>query len=284
MQLQEHSHDIRASRALLHFSGWPDAGEMIEFTLSELKSMVPLELVAEWNLEAHWHTESLRPVVHVQHGQIKNLEWPTFRFLRGRYGQLEPFLVGSGPEPSRDWRGFTADLLDLLGRWGCGEVILLGSLYDQIFHDEVVLSAVVQDARGYNQLRELGCRPADYVGPSSIHSAILDAARGTEMRCLSIWTHLPFYLQGPHELTSARCLEIIASLLGFTLDPVHLRQKWHEREGDIEELIHGNHELRQAIEVLKNDRHRRKSGSPTNVLRMDDFTRKRHDPHPDGER
>lgn len=281
MRVNEHSKDIRASRALLHFSGWPDAGEMIRFTLSELRNLVPLELVAEWVLEDHWHIESLRPVVHVQHGQVKSLEWPSFRFSRGRYGQSEPFIVGSGPEPSRNWKDFTADLLGILRGWGCREIVLLGSLYDQIFHDEVILSAVVQDARGYNQIKELGCQPADYLGPSSIHSAVLEATRGSEMRCLSIWTHLPFYLQGPHEMTSARCLEIIGALLGFPLDPVHLRQRWDEREGEITELIHSNHELRRAIEVMKNDRNRRRVGTATNVVRMDDFMRRKHDPRPD---
>ncbi len=283
MHVQTYSDSISASRVLLHFSGWPDAGEMVEFTLAELKNMVPLELVAEWNLEGYWQTESLRPLVQVHHGQIKRMEWPLFRFFMGRYGGHEPFLVGTGAEPCRNWRSFTSELLGLLGQWGCREVVLLGSLYDQIFHDEVVISAIVQDTKGYNQLRELGCRPADYVGPGSVHSAILEATQGTEMRCLSIWTHLPYYLQGPHELTAARCLEIIGALLGFTLDPVHLRQRWDEREGEIEELIHNDHELRQAIEVLKNDRQRRQAGSPNNVLRMDDFMKKRHDPRPDEE-
>jgi predicted ATP-grasp superfamily ATP-dependent carboligase len=265
----------------MHFSGWPDAGEMIEFTLAELKSMVPVELVAEWDLEGFWQTESIRPLVHVHHGQIKRLEWPQLRFFLGRYGEHEPFLVGTGVEPSRDWRGFTREMLALLEQWGCREIVLLGSLYDQIFHDEVVLSAVVQDTQGYNEMRELGCEPAEYVGPGSIHAAVLEATQNTPMRCVSIWTHLPFYLRGPHELTSARCLEIIGALLGFTLDPVHLRRRWDEREGEIEELIHNNQELRQAIEVLKNDRHRRKAASPNNVLRMDDFMKKRQDPHPD---
>jgi predicted ATP-grasp superfamily ATP-dependent carboligase len=256
---------------------------MIEFSLAELKSMAPFQLVAEWDLEDHWQIESLRPVAHVRHGQIKQLEWPVYRFFSVRHGSHEPFLVGTGAEPSRDWRQFTRDLLDILRRWGCREVILLGSLYDQIFHDEVLISAVVQDTRGYNELRQLGCRPAEYVGPSSIHSAILEATQGTEPRCISLWTHLPFYLQGPHELTSARCLEIIGTLLGFTLDPVHLRQRWAEREGEIDDLIHGNQELRQAIEALKTDRQRRQPGSHGKIVRMDDFARKRQEPRPEGE-
>ena len=283
MQLKQHVDDIKAGRALVHFSGWPDAGEMIQFTLSELRNMVPLQPLAEWILEDHWHIDSLRPIVHVHHGQVKSLEWPSFRFSWGRCGEAEPFVLGSGPEPSRNWAAFTDDLLTILTRWGCREIVLLGSLYDQIFHDEVILSAVVQDARGYNQLRELGCRPADYVGPSSIHSAVLEAVRDTEVRCISIWTHLPLYLQGPHEMTSARCLQIIGALLGFPLDPVHLRERWERREGEIEELIHGNDELRRAIEVMKNERHRRKTGSGTNVLRIDDFMKRKHDPRPQGE-
>lgn len=283
MDVQVYSGTISAPRVLLHFSGWPDAGDMIEFTLNELKNMVPVELVAQWDLDGFWHTDSVRPVVHVLHGQVKRMEWPFFRFFVGRHGNAEPFLIGTGAEPCRNWRGFSTELLGLLKQWGCREIILLGSLYDQIFHDEVLISSIVQDAEGYNQILELGCQPAEYVGPGSIHSAILEASQSNDIRCFSLWTHLPFYLQGPHELASARCLEIIGTLLGFTLDPVHLRQKWEERAGDIEELIQNNHELRQAIEVLKKDRHRRGAGFPSKVLRMDDFMKKKHDPRSDGE-
>jgi hypothetical protein len=283
MDVQEFAETINAPRALLHFSGWPDAGDMIEFTLNELKNLVPIELVAQWDLDGFWQTDTTRPVVHLQHGQVKRLEWPFFRFFEGRYADADPFLIGTGVEPARNWRGFTVKLLGLLKQWGCREIILLGSLYDQIFHDEVLISSVVQDVQGYNKILELGCRPGEYVGPGSIHSAIMEATQGGAMRCLSLWTHLPFYLQGPHERVSARCLEIIGALLGFTLDPLHLRQRWEEREGDIEELIHNNHELRQAIEVLKKDRHRRQGDFPSKVVRMDDFMKKKHDPRTDEE-
>lgn len=283
MDVEVLSSTISARRVLLHFSGWPDAGEMIEFTLTELKNRVPVELVAQWDLDGFWQTDAVRPVAHVRHGQVKRLDWPFFRFFQGRHGEGEPFLIGTGAEPSRNWRRFVSELLGVLRKWGCREIVLLGSLYDQIFHDEVLISSIVQDAETYNKTLEWGCRPGEYVGPGSIHSAILEATQDSDIQCLSIWTHLPFYLQGPHELTSARCLEIIGAILGFTLDPVDLRRRWEEREGDIDELIHNNHELRQAIEVLKKDRHRRVTGLPSKVVRMDDFMKKKHDPQPDEE-
>jgi len=104
------------------------------------------------------------------------MEWPAYQFFLSTSPQASPILLGSGPEPTCNWRRFAEDLLQQLSKWGCKEIILLGSLYDQVFHDESIISVVVQDTKSFNRVRELGCQRIQYQGPGAIHSAIMQNA------------------------------------------------------------------------------------------------------------
>jgi hypothetical protein len=277
MRIELYSEAVRVRRAVLGFAGWPDAAGTIEATMAELRTLIPCELVATWDLDGFWQAGSMRPVVHVRHGQIQGMDWPSVHFMLARPSTSEPFIVGYGPEPSVNWRSFTEDLLQLLGGWGCEEIVLLGSLYDQIFHDEIVISAVVQDPKNYNVVRDLGCRQIEYAGPGAVHSAIMEQIRDSALHCLGLWTHIPFYLETPHELVMARCIELVGMLMGIDLHPLHLVERWREREKEIDRMVENNQQLRQSIESVKKRGNREEGGDGRKIVRMHDFLKKKQD-------
>lgn len=282
MKIELHSEGIRGKRAVLGFGGWPDASGTIETTLAELRDLIPCELVATWDLDGYWHIGAMRPVLQIRHGQIQGLEWPAYHFLIARPSTAEPFIVGYGPEPALHWRRFTHDLLQLLRGWGCEELILLGSLYDQIFHDEIVISAVVQDPVSYNRARDLGCRQIEYAGAGAVHSAIMEATKAADFPCLGLWAHLPFYLETPHELLMARCIENVGKLLDLDLHPLHLVERWADRQQEIDDLVQNNQQLRQSIDDLRKRRDRGDAEDGSKIVRMHDFRKKKHE-DPSGE-
>ncbi len=281
MRIELHSESIRARRAVLGFGGWSDAAGTIEAALAELRSLIPCELVATWDLDGYWHVGSMRPIVQIRHGQIQGLDWPAYHFLITRPASGEPFIVGYGPEPALHWRRFTDELLQLLKGWGCEELVLLGSLYDQIFHDEIVISAIVQDPGGYNRAMDLGCQQIDYAGPGAVHSAIMETTRASAYPCLGLWTHLPFYLETPHELLMARCIEMVGNLMDLDLHPLHLIERWRDREREIDDLVSSNQQLRQSIDDMRKRRDRGEGGDGRKIVRMHDFLKKKHDEPPD---
>jgi hypothetical protein len=267
---------LRLNRAVLGFSGWPDAGKIVSRVISELETAFHCRPAAAWNMDGYWCTDSTRPEVLVQHGQIRQIHWPEYRFSLCSPPGSEPFLLGIGPEPAIRWRTFVRKLMTILKRWECKEIILLGSLYDQIFHDEVIFSGVVQDASHLNLIRELGCRPVDFKGTCAIHSAIMEASPAADIQSLSIWSHYPFYLDTPHELLTARLLDVTAGLAGFEFDTRPLLAAWRKRDKEIEELIHSDEDLRQMIEGMKREEPATEPGERmTNVLRLDEFLKKR---------
>jgi len=279
MNIRTLAKSVDAHRAVLGFSGWPDAGKLIEFTLNQLKILIPHNLGATWDLDGYWHADSIRPQITVRHGQIQQMEWPSFDFfVRDGRNPKKSVVFGNGPEPSVLWKPFARELVGTLKGWGCREILLLGSLLDQVFHDEVVISAVVQDPESYNKVRELGCELIEYNGPSAIHSAIVAEAQESNIRCISFWAHLPFYLSGPHEMIAAELLRILASFLGTELPTDDLKKAWQKRKQQIEQMLLQDQSLRQALESIKKQKVMSRSGLTSKVVHFEDFLKRRNDP------
>lgn len=267
---------VRAGRTILGFTGCPDAGKTVSRVLAEMEASLPCEPAAVWDLEDYWCTETARPEVLVHHGQIRRLDWPSYRFSLGWTPSSGPILMGIGPEPSMRWRAFVRELFALLAQWECREMILLGSFHDQVFHDETVFSGVVQDAESFNRIRGLGCERGEYEGTTAIHSAIMEASAEAGIRCASIWSHYPFYLNSLHELLVARFLDMLGALLGFQFDTTRLLASWHKKEKEIEELIQNDRELHGLLEGMrKAEPVSGPAPRARNVLRLDEFLRKR---------
>ncbi len=281
MNIEILSKSFQASKAVLGFTGWPDAGGTIEGVMAEISGLTGAKPVANWDMDGFWRADSSsRPRVHVKHGQIQKMEWPAFRFFSVDSSSSEPVLLGVGPEPTIHWRAFTRELLQLLRAWKCEEIILLGSVYEEIFHDEILISSVVQDARSYNLVREMGCMYIDYEGPSSIHSAIMEGVRDEDIHCLSFWAHTPYYIKGPHEMMMAHCLKMLEKLTGMAFKVDHLMRRWRDRENELTNLVEQNQELQMTLESIRRRNALRDASSESSkVVRLDDFIRRRFEPN-----
>jgi len=283
MNIRVFTDSILVRKAVLTFSGWPDAGKLVQFALDRLKGMTSHQPAAHWDLDGFWHTEAVRPQISAQHGQIQRMEWPAYQFLLVNEDFSHgPVLYGEGPEPSLSWRSFARQLIELLKGWGCEQIILLGSMLDQVFHDEIIISCVVQDSSSYNVALQEGCQLIAYDGPSAVHAAVMAEAKQAKMGCMSFWAHLPFYLNGPHELIAARLLGILGHLLGRDLAAEDLVNAWKEREQQIEQIIGQDQGLRQTLESLKQQKVMKKTAPAGKVVRFEDFLKKRN--HTDPER
>ncbi|SMC27697.1 Predicted ATP-dependent carboligase, ATP-grasp superfamily [Desulfacinum hydrothermale DSM 13146] len=268
---------IHAPKAVISFMGWPDAGGLSSKILEEIRRQHPCVRAAVWDLEGFWHTSEQRPHVVIRHGQIQRLEWPQMRIFMPSDDSKPPFLWGVGPEPTIGWRRFSMQLLEKLKEWGVRELVLLGSLYDHIFYDEICISGLAHDAQGYNQIQAWGCHTGEYEGPSSIHAAILEAAPHLKIRAVNLWAHVPFYLKEPHGLLLHRLMEILGDFLERRWDLSHLLTAWKDQEREIEKMLSQDSDLAQQIKALKKGEPvpppERSRGS-AQVIRLDRFQKK----------
>ncbi|MFP5213520.1 MAG: PAC2 family protein [Acidobacteriota bacterium] len=277
---------VQVRRAILNFSGWSDAGDTGHLTLRDLKRAIWCEPAAVIDMDGFWDTDGLRPQVTIKHGRIQKMDWPAYSLSHCILPSEEAILIGNGPEPTSNWRGFARSLLKVLKEWQCEEVVILGSMHDHIYHDELAFSGVAMDAEGLNRLHELGCEPLEeYQGPCAVHAAIMLEASEREMQAFSVWAHHPFYLSGPSELIIATLLSMLGGLLDVELDTGHLMDAWGEREREIEALIEDNDEIRQTIESMRGDRKparkHQPAGGPAKVVQFNEFLKRRHDPSND---
>ncbi len=277
MRIDTFINPIQIEKALLGFTGWPDAGKVIQQSFAEIKKALPSEQIAVWNLEGFWHTDSSRPLVFVRHGRIRRLDWPEYHFFLVRLPSSEDILLGLGPEPTTNWGAFSSELVTLIKSWGCKELYMLGSVYDQVFHDEVLISGLVHDSRGINQVRDLGLEQVEYAGPAAVHSVIMEAARRAAIHSVGLWVHYPSYLSAPHELLIASLLKKLGLLLDFEIDTGSLMRDWKKREKEIEHRIEHDHELRDDLQSVVREKAPANASSLTRgkILRMDEFV-KRH--------
>jgi len=280
MEIRILQEGIVAPKALLSFSGWPDAGKTVELAFVELRRTLAHEPAAVCDMDGCWSTQTMRPQVSIRHGQIKQLDWPSYTLSVCSVPSAPSLVLGFGPEPSGNWRKFSSEILQLLKKWGCVEVTLLGCVYDHVSHEEIMISSVVQDTTAFNRLRALGCRRIEYDGPAAVHSAFMETARTLDVSCSCVWAHFPFYLRGPHEMIVANLLSVLGGLIGVGFDTSALAEGWAKREQEIEALITEDQEFKKLFEAVKRERTDEDQPRSSKVVRLAEFLRKRGD-HPD---
>ena len=273
MQIQTLLEPVAVRRVVLFFSGRPDAGKILQHTVAEIRKSCRCEEAAVWDLDGYRNSEGYRPMMSVRHGRVVRVECPTYRFSLCRPPEGEPFLLGEGPEPSLRRQDFGHNLIRYLSEtWNCSDILLPGSFYDHVFHDEAILSGMAYDASGLNRLHDLRCRPMDYDGPATIHTDVLREAECRGIPCIGLWTHFPFYINGPHELLMTRLLEGIGEFLETRFDTTAIMDRWGDRVVEIEAVLENDSELRDMVEGFQGGP---RTETVSKVLNLGDFLKKR---------
>lgn len=233
--------------------GWADAGGMAQAVFARIRERLPCRRIARMDMDVSVHGAEHRPQVVVHHGVLKDFRWPALEFYLPEDPAHQDVVFAVGWEPASHWRSFLSDFVSFLESWRCRHLLLLGSLYDQIFYDEIRISGVAVDAAGYNLLRRWGCQFAEYAGPGAIHSAILNEVRGKPLTAVNLWAHVPFYLKDAHELLVHRVMEIVGDFAGLSWNLDDLLAEWKEREREIEQILSQDPSLREQIRALKKE-------------------------------
>ncbi len=270
---------------VIGFYGWCDAGGTIHHMMNYIVSKHIAKKVDKWDIEPYWHTDNERPQVVIKYGLIRKFSWPSIQFFELQ-NENSSIGVAFGPEPTHNWKDFSQELISKIKQMGYERLILVGSLYDQIFHDEVVVSGLVGKPDDINLVRSAGCRLVEYEGPSAIHSQIVIEAHKNNLEALSLWIHVPFYLKGPHEGAIVHLLEVINYITGAEFLTSELNRRWNNRLKSLEKLLQNDEELKGILETLrqKDNGLSRALPSPTTmtsskpsqkVIRMDEFIKRK---------
>ena len=235
------------------FQGWPDAGEVASGALRYLVRNLAATRFAELTPEEFYVFTETRPHSVQQRPGQRNLRWPSndFYYWNGQDGGRD-LLLFLGREPNLRWGAYTGAVLDLAERCGVTMLVTLGGTYDAVsHHGDVTVSGIASTPRLRHVLEAVGVGFSTYQGPSSIQTALIDAARRRGVAAASLWGHAPHYIQAvPNVKVCYGVLEKLNALVGLSLDLDELKGASRALEARVDEALSGNDELQRYVSQL----------------------------------
>jgi proteasome assembly chaperone (PAC2) family protein len=237
--------------ALIAFEGWGDAGDSASLAAERFLDSFDTELVATFDPDEHYDFQVRRPMVFVNEGGTRRIDWPEneIHVIR-RPGRDLVVLIGE--EPNYKWKAFTSDLVDALQTLGVSKVVTLGAFIGQVAHTLPV--PLIGSATRPDALSLHGLLPSGYQGPTGILGVLNHALGNAGIDVISVWAAVPHYLSNQDYPPAVEALAIKASeLLELSIDIGDLTTKSRQFRDTVDEAIEENTELQQYVEQLEQD-------------------------------
>ncbi len=234
---------------VVSFSGWPDAAEVGSGAVAYLIRTLEATRFASIDPEPFYVFGESRPSTLVLEGVERALSWPASEFFAARDSGGRDMVLFLAREPNLRWRAYLDLLLGLAERLGAGPVVSLGGTYDRVSHrGPPSVSGWSPTAELRQQMARMGLQFTGYQGPSSIHSALMEACRERGTAAASLWGHAPHYVSGVANPKVANALlEHLAALLGLELELGALGSAARELEAQIEQALLGRSDLSDYV-------------------------------------
>ena len=162
---------LRGRLLVVAFEGWNDAGEAATGAVQLLREQLDVVTLAEVDTEEYFDFQFNRPVVSMDDDGNRALVWPGATVYAPASTDVDnvplaadaELRVGSdntgnvflliGAEPSRNWKKFTVELLDVAMNAGITGVVLLGAMLADVPHTRPIsVTATSENARVRAQL------------------------------------------------------------------------------------------------------------------------------------
>ncbi|MGB5747289.1 MAG: PAC2 family protein [Desulfobacterales bacterium] len=238
------------------FDGWGNALNISNGMASYFISHFKAQSFADLNPDIFYRYDEQRPRVLIEDGLLKTFTSPGGSFYSAVTDKDQSdIVILSADEPNLCWSHFVDLLFSLCRKLDVGTVVTLGSMYDNVLHTDRTISGVASTREMLSQLQKHNVNAISYKGPSAIHSIIQSEGTKRGFKCLSLWSHCPYYLQGTtHFGILSHLGGLIAKLGNFHLNTERLDKNWETLKKQINTLIEGNNELQTLIATLRKEK------------------------------
>jgi proteasome assembly chaperone (PAC2) family protein len=246
-------HRPRLERPVLvaAFRGWNDGGQGASLAGGYLAREWQAERFADIDPENFYDFQATRPMVSLEDGETRKIEWPenAFYFARPRELGRDAILL-LGIEPNVRWRTFTTLIVDFAKELGVEMVVTLGALLADVPHTRP--SPVTGSATDRELVERLGLSTSRYEGPTGVVGALHDACNQAGIPSVSLWAAVPHYVQLTPSPRAAQALcERLASLLGGKIDVSELRRAGRGYVEQVSEAVAADAETAAYVEELE---------------------------------
>src|SRR3954447_15762795 len=254
---------LRAPALVCAFKGWNDAGESATSALTFLAGSLGAEPFAVIDPEDFVDFQSTRPMVRLEDGATRKIEWPEFEIHAARVPRAPRDLVLlSGPEPAMRWRGFSKVVVDLAEALGVQLVVLLGALLADVPHSRPV--SVTAHASDPGLIERLSLSAPTYEGPTGIVGVLHQACQDAGLPAASLWAAVPHYVAvAPNPKGALAILRRLESLVGVTVDALELEDAAADYERQVTRAVELDPEVQAFVERLERAADEEEPDDPT---------------------
>ena len=233
------------------FRGWNDGGQAATLAAGYLARSWEAEKFAEIDPELFVDFQATRPLVSLDEGHTRKIEWPENTFYRARIpGTNRDAVLLVGVEPNYRWRTFSELIADLAADLGVELAITLGALLADVPHTRP--APVTGAATDPKLVDELGLQLSRYEGPTGIVGVLLDACRRAGIPSVSLWAAVPHYVSLAPSPRAARALcDRLSGVLGIDVDVGELAEAETSYVEQVSEAVSSDAETAAYVEELE---------------------------------
>jgi len=233
------------------FRGWNDGGQGASLAAGYLAKAWDAQRFAEIDPEDFYDFQATRPMVTLEDGTTRKLEWPDNGFFHATIpdtGRDAVILIGT--EPNLRWRTYSTLVLELAQDLGVDRVVTFGSLLADVPHTRPApVTAAATDER---LVEELGLEPSRYEGPTGIVGVLLDAARNAGIPSLSLWAAVPHYVSlAPSPRAALALVDRFGELMDMDVDTDDLETAAEEYAEQVSEAVSTDADTASYVEELE---------------------------------
>ncbi|MFD3444665.1 PAC2 family protein [Microbacteriaceae bacterium 4G12] len=253
------------------FEGWNDAGEAASGAVRALKELLDLVPIAQVDPQEYFDFQFNRPQVVQDEEGHRLIEWPGATI----FGPREPRSPGAplaedahlsvsgdnggnvflllGTEPSRNWKAFTAEILDTARQAGVQGIVMLGALLADVPHTRPISVFATSESPAVR--KELGIERSTYEGPVGILSVIAEAAEAIGIPTVSVWASVPHYVHSaPSPKATLALIDRLEEMVDVTIPRSDMVDEAAAWEAGIDALAGEDEEMAAYIEQLEQAR------------------------------
>jgi proteasome assembly chaperone (PAC2) family protein len=243
--------ELRDPVLVAAFRGWNDGGQGASLAAGYLAKAWEAERFAEIDAEDFYDFQATRPMVTLEDGETRKLEWPDNGFFHARVpGSRRDAVILIGTEPNLRWRTFAGLVLGLAQDLGVERIVTFGSLLADVPHTRPApVTAAATDAQ---MVEELGLEPSRYEWPTGIVGVLLDAARKASIPSLSLWAAVPHYVSlAPSPRAALALVNRFGELLQLDIDTDELETASDEYSEQVSEAVSTDADTAAYVEELE---------------------------------
>jgi predicted ATP-grasp superfamily ATP-dependent carboligase len=158
-----------------------------------------------------------------------------------------------GTEPSRGWKSFTREVLEVLETNHISSIVFLGAMLADVPHSRPI--SVFTSSENAAVRAELGLERSGYEGPVGILSVLGDAAEKAGILTMSIWASVPHYVHNaPSPKATLALIDKLEEIVDVVIPRGELVTEAAAWESGIDALAGDDDDMASYIEQLEQAR------------------------------